>query len=118
VINRGRVLLVELGHEPLKGSCSLPGGVIEAGESFHEGVRRELLERISSGAGGRPEYHYVVIDYLCRVADGELLAAGDATKAEWVRAGDLHRYRIAENTLEVIRRAFRGTKGRRMGKAE
>ena len=67
----------------------------------------EVFERISPGERDRPEYHYVVVDYLCRVAGGVLRAGGDAAGAEWVRREDLDRRRITEGTLAVIRRAFR-----------
>jgi 8-oxo-dGTP diphosphatase len=123
VIRRGRVLLVQRGRAPLKGCWSLPGGALELGERIEDGVRREVLEetgltvkplkvfevfeRISPGERDRPEYHYVVVDYVCRVAGGALRPGGDAARAEWVRQEDLGRRQITEGTLAVIRRAFR-----------
>ena len=123
LLRRGRILLVQRGRPPLKGCWSLPGGALEVGERLADGVRREVLEetgltvkplkafevfeRISPGERGRPEYHYVVVDYLCRVAGGVLRAGGDAAGAEWVRREDLGRRQITEGTLAVIRRAFR-----------
>ncbi len=122
VIDESRVLLVERGSEPHKGLWSLPGGVLELGERVTEGIAREVLEetglrveplelaeiyeRIIPGAGGRPEYHYVLIDYLCRVTGGRLRAADDASRALWVERGSLPQYRITEGTLPVIERAF------------
>jgi 8-oxo-dGTP diphosphatase len=123
VIRRDRILLVQRGRAPLKGYWSLPGGALELGERLADGVRREVLEetgltvkplgvfevfeRISPGVRGRPEYHYVVVDYLCRVAGGAPRPGGDAERAEWVRQEDLGGRRITEGTLAVIRRAFR-----------
>jgi 8-oxo-dGTP diphosphatase len=123
IFRRGCVLLVQRGRAPLKGFWSLPGGALELGEHLAEGVRREVLEetgltvkpievfevfeRISPGERDRPEYHYVVVDYLCRLAGGVLRAGGDAAGAEWVRREDLGRRQITEGTLAVIRRAFR-----------
>ena len=128
ILDRGRVLLVERGREPLKGYWSLPGGVVEAGERLEDGIRREVLEetglavrplgifevfeRVNRDARGRLEYHYVLVDYLCRVESGELRAADDANRAEWVRRSDLRAYRITEGTVEVIERAFRDGKRR------
>jgi 8-oxo-dGTP diphosphatase len=99
VVDRGRVLLVRRGHEPLLGRWSLPGGLLELGEGLEEGVIREvkeetgldvepvqlikLLDRIHR-EGERVRYHYVIADYLCRVVGGELLAASDADEARWV----------------------------------
>src|SRR6478752_1994688 len=100
IIDSGRVLLVERGREPLRGYWSLPGGVLEVGEKLADGVRRETLEetglaielvgvveifeRIMRDATGAAEYHYVLIDYLCRVSGGELKAGDDVSKAIWV----------------------------------
>lgn len=123
ILRRGRVLLVERGREPLKGQWSLPGGVLEAGERLEDGIRREVMEetglavqplgifevfeRINRDEQGRPEYHYVLVDYLCRVTGGELHPADDVSRAEWVTPARLPEYRITEGTLAVIQRAFR-----------
>ena len=106
-----------------KGYWSLPGGVLETGETLEEGVRREVLEetgleiellavveifeRIMRDAAGAPEYHYVLIDYMCRVTGGTLSAADDVSRAEWVPRRRLPQYRITEGTLPVIEKAFR-----------
>ena len=117
------VLLVERGKEPLKGWWSLPGGLVEAGESLREAVCRELLEetglvvepesmveifeRIMRDGAGAAEYHYVLIDYVCRVTGGQLAAGDDVSRAAWVRECDLGLYRITEGTAAVIEKAFR-----------
>jgi 8-oxo-dGTP diphosphatase len=103
IVDRGRVLLVRRGQEPLKGQWSLPGGMLEVGESLTAGVVREvreetgltvetvelveLLDRIHRD-GERVRYHYVIADYLCRVADGELKAASDADAVRWVERSE------------------------------
>src|SRR5689334_24396508 len=100
VIESSRVLLVERGREPLKGYWSLPGGVLEVGESLSEGVRREareetgleieplsvieVFERILRDEAGAAEYHYVLVDYVCRVSGGELAAGDDVSGVRWV----------------------------------
>jgi ADP-ribose pyrophosphatase YjhB (NUDIX family) len=127
ILRRGRIVLVERGREPLRGYWSLPGGVVEAGERLEEAIRREVreetgldveplgvfevFERISRDSRGRPEYHYVLIDYLCRLRGGKLKPADDVASARWVSPAELNSFQITEGTLPVIRRAFR--QGRR-----
>ena len=122
VFEAGRVLLVERGSPPQQGSWSLPGGVLELGESLADGLRRELreetglevrvlevvevFERILQDGAGRVEYHYVLVDYLCEKAGGELRAGDDVRRAEWVERERLGEYEITPGTLEVIEKAF------------
>jgi ADP-ribose pyrophosphatase YjhB (NUDIX family) len=117
-----RILLVERGKEPLKGYWSLPGGIVETGEKLEDAIRREvaeetgldvdpyfmfeIFERIISDAEGKPEYHYVLMDYLCRRVSGEPAAASDVSQLAWVAEPELRGYRLTEGTLGVIERAF------------
>src|SRR5205809_2114809 len=100
ILDGDRVLLVKRGQEPLKGEWSLPGGAIEIGETLEAAVVREVREetcldvevgplvdvvnRITRDAEGRVDYHFVVVDYLCRPLGGTLACASDAAAAEWV----------------------------------
>jgi len=114
--------LVERGQEPLKGYWSLPGGILETGETLEQGIRREVLEetglevepqsifevfeRIMPDGAGKTEYHYVLIDYLCRPVGGSLQAASDVSRVVWVSQPELAQYRLTEGTLAVVERAF------------
>ena len=123
MMQRDRVLMAQRGKEPLKNWWSLPGGALEIGESLADGVRREvreetgleirplgvleIFERIMRDASGAPEYHYVLIDYVCRIIGGELAAGDDVCAVEWVRRRDLPSLQITEGTLAVIEKGFR-----------
>ena len=123
IFHRGRILMAQRGKEPLKGWWSLPGGALEVGESLDCAVRREvreetgleieplsgfeIFERIMRDEAGAPEYHYVLIDYVCRVTGGTLCAGDDVSRVEWVRPEGLKDLQITEGTLEVIEEAFR-----------
>ena len=124
IVQRNRVLLVERARSPLKGYWSLPGGVLETGELLEDGLKREVLEetgltikpvrivevfeRILRDSSGAAEYHYVLIDYLCRVTGGKLAPADDVSRAEWVARNGLSRYKITEGTRPVVERVLRG----------
>ena len=69
-------------------------------------ARFEVFERIMQDGSGRPEYHYVLVDYLCKVVGGELRAGDDVSRVEWVRRGSLAGYSLTEGTLGVIEKAF------------
>ena len=120
IIDRGRVLLIQRGQEPLKGEWSLPGGALELGESLTEGIMREVREetgllvaplkvvevfdRIVRDEQGRVRYHYVLVDFLCRVTGGTLACASDAAGARWATLDELAP--IQEFTARVIRKAW------------
>jgi len=123
IFNRDRILMVERGGEPLKGWWSIPGGLVETGELLEDAICREVLEetglevrpagmlqifeRIMRDPQGTVEYHYVLVDYVCRVRGGTLRAGDDVSRAEWVRRSDLKHLQITEGTLAVIEKGFR-----------
>jgi 8-oxo-dGTP diphosphatase len=117
-----RVLLVKRAHPPLKAQWSIPGGALEVGERVREAAVREAREetglivepgellgvydRILRNADERVEYHYVLIDFACRVVGGELEAASDAEQVRWFRREELAALNLAEDTQEVIQKGF------------
>jgi len=122
IVDRGRSVLVRRATEPLRGEWSIPGGVLEIGETLRAGAEREALEetglvvkagevlgvfdRVVPGEDGRTRFHYVLIDFLCERLSGELRAGGDAADARWVTLDDLQTIDIAEPAAGLIRRAL------------
>ena len=123
IFEGGCILMAQRGKAPLMGQWSLPGGLVETGESLENAVRREVLEetglevkplgvleifeRIMRNAGGAVEYHYVLLDYICRVTGGTLCAGDDASRVQWVERRALKDLHITEGTLAVIEKGFR-----------
>uniref|UniRef100_A0A7V4LC76 NUDIX domain-containing protein n=1 Tax=Desulfobacca acetoxidans TaxID=60893 RepID=A0A7V4LC76_9BACT len=122
VIFRGEeVLLVRRGQEPQKGAWSLPGGLVEVGESLTGALHREVLEetglrvtilgltavleRIYRDPEGGVPYHYILVDFACDYAGGELTPASDITGARFVSLAELDGLELPEFTAQVIRRA-------------
>ena len=122
IFEDGKLLIVERAGEPFKGYWSLPGGILECGETLEAGVRREIreetgleveplsvfeiFERILPDSQGKTEYHYVVIDYLCRRIGGTLAFASDVSGVAWVTEQNLRDYRLTDGTLSVVKKAF------------
>ena len=121
IFKGGEVLLVRRGQEPAKDAWSLPGGLVELGETLTAALIREIveetglsvkilgvsavLERIFPDPAGKIAYHYVLIDYACEYLEAELRPASDITAGQFVPLTDLDRFDLPQFTLEVIRRA-------------
>ena len=119
IFDRDRVLLVRRGHAPSLGEWSIPGGALEIGETLADGVKREVREetglvveplatvdvvdRIARDDAGRVQFHYVLVDFLCRVTGGSEACADDAVGLRWAAMDELEE--VAPFTREVILKA-------------
>ena len=128
IVEGGRVLLVRRDTEPLRGEWSVPGGMLELGEKLRDGVRREALEEtgvkvepgevldvfdsIFTDGLGKTQYHYVLIDYLCRVTSGEAQAGSDVSDVRWVSMEALPAMGLRESVEQVVRKGL-GQAGRK-----
>jgi ADP-ribose pyrophosphatase YjhB (NUDIX family) len=122
VVRGGRALIVKRAHEPRKGEWSLPGGLLELGESLQDAVRREIKEetgldivvgpiietfdRVHRDAAGRIRYHFVIVDFVCWSDQGEAVAGSDAEQVAWITGGQLDDYAVNQHAAAVIRRGL------------
>ncbi len=122
IIEDARVALVKRAHPPLQAQWSIPGGVLEIGELVRDAAIREAREetgltvepgdllgvydRVLRDFTSRVQYHYVLVDFLCRRVAGELAAASDAAEVRWFTREELPALHLAEDTFEVIRKGF------------
>jgi len=117
IICNGKILLEKRKNEPGKGKWSVPGGLVELGESVEQTVMREVeeetglevekpehidvVDNIIRDESGRVKYHFVIIDYFMKLKGGSLKAASDAEELKWVSLGDVEKY-----DLTITFRAF------------
>src|SRR5467141_4772705 len=122
IIEDERLLLVKRAHPPLQAEWSIPGGVLEVGELVREAAVREAREetglivepgellgvydRVLRNSEQRVQYHYVLIDFLCRRVVGDLAAASDAAEVRWFRREELPVLKLVEDTFDVIAKGF------------
>jgi mutator protein MutT len=120
IIKGGKILLIKRGNEPGAGQWTLPGGVVELGESLEEAVRREafeecgikievkeltgIVERVIRDDEGIIKYHFIIIDYTAQYLKGELKAGSDVTNANWVSLDMLDKYNLTEGLKEFLKK--------------
>ena len=121
VLVDGRIVLVRRAHEPLKGAWNLPGGGVELGETLREACAREVLEetglvvdvgpvievfdRIMRDPEGGVQYHFVLVDYVCRSVGGTLACGTDASDVALADPDALAEYHLTDKAIEVIGKA-------------
>ena len=117
-----KVLLAKRASEPSKGQWSLPGGIIEVGETHIAALKREIreeagleievgelvevIDRIVLDSEGRVKYHYVILDYWAEYKGGIARAASDALSIMWVDIGSLDSWGLSRETRKVISKAY------------
>ena len=117
------VLLVKRGKAPAVGKWSIPGGAVQLGERLEDAVIRELeeetglkvspqhiskvIDRIFRDAPGRVQFHFIIVDFLCEVLEGEPLPSSDAAAVGYFKISELDDLDLTEGTAEVIREAYR-----------
>jgi len=122
VLHGDRVLLVRRARAPSVGRWTLPGGLVEVGETTREAIAREVaeecgcairvidiagvVERIVRDDAGRVRYHYVLVDYLAYADSDAVVAGSDADEAQWVPVAEVERLDTTDGLLEMIRRAL------------
>jgi ADP-ribose pyrophosphatase YjhB (NUDIX family) len=113
IVNKGKIVLLKRGNEPGKGKWTIPGGLVDLGESVENAVIREakeetcldvedprLLDVVSNvdlDEQGKIKYHYVIIDYLVQVRGGTLTAASDAAELRWVPFDEVENYDLTSS---------------------
>ena len=117
VVRDGRVLVASRARPPLEGVFTLPGGLVEPGETLAEAAIRELreevgveaeivgfvgpVEMIEHDSSGRTKHHFVICAHAARWISGEGRIGEEALETRWVRPEELFLLRITAG-LEAI----------------
>jgi len=120
IICSGKILLEKRKSEPGRGKWSIPGGLVELGESVEQTVMREVKEEtslevdkpelidvvdnISVDGNGEITYHFVIVDYFVKLRGGTLKAADDAAELRWVTFDDVENYDLTKSFREFFQR--------------
>ena len=124
VVLRGeKVLLVCRAQEPCKGEWTFPGGVVELGETLRAAAEREVREEaglkvlagevvevvdtLVKARGGKLQYHYAIVDVICRYVSGKPEAGDDVSEVAWVPIAKALRMELADVTGRVLRKALK-----------
>ena len=118
ILRDGKVLIVRRARKPALGVYTLPGGVVEAGETLEEAVRREVREETAldiepvtlSGhrevvirdAQGRTERHFVILCFAARWLSGEPQLNDELDEARWIDPADLAGLKTTEGLAEIV----------------
>ena len=122
VFRRDRVLLVKRAHPPSQGRWSVPGGMVELGETIHDAAQRELREEcgieievgkvvnvvdiVIPDETGRIRFHYIVIDLLARYVSGEVHPNSDALEVLWATREELDTLDMHPLARKTTQQAF------------
>lgn len=118
IVCNGKILLEKRKKEPGKGKWSIPGGLVELGESLEQTVIREVheetclkvekpelidvVENINIDENGRVKYHFVMIDYFVKLKGGKLKPADDASELTWVALKEVEDYDLSKRFREFF----------------
>ena len=122
VFREGRVLIARRARAPLAGLYSLPGGVVEVGETLRQAALRELAEEVGLAAeilafvdhvepilfdGARVREHYVIAAFVARWLSGEARAGPEADAVAWVEPAEIARWPTTPRLPEIVEKAAR-----------
>ena len=118
VVRDGRVLLAARARPPLEGVFTLPGGLVEAGETLAETAIRELREEVGVEAemvgfvgpvevierdeDGRAKHHFVICAHAARWVSGEGTIGDEALEVRWLRPDELGSVRTTLGLERIV----------------
>jgi 8-oxo-dGTP diphosphatase len=122
IIRDGRVFIARRARGPALGVWTMPGGVVEAGETLSEALAREILEETSMTiepvalAGhrevvvrdddGKVSRHFVILCFASRWIGGETRLNDELDDSRWIRPAELGELKTTDGLAEIVAAAF------------
>jgi 8-oxo-dGTP diphosphatase len=122
VLRDGRVLVAVRGRGAMAGRYSLPGGLVEPGETLAEAALRELREEVGVEAevigfldhaeviqrddDARVKHHFVICAHAARWISGEPRTSDEALDVRWVTEAELAGLPTTPGLAGVLQKAF------------
>ncbi len=124
IVRDGRVLIARRNKGASTGAFTLPGGVVEAGETLRQAVIREIREEtgmaiepvalagqrefITRDEAGRVVRHFVILCFACRWMSGEgVPLLEELSELRWLRPAELAGLTTTEGLAEIVDSALR-----------
>jgi mutator protein MutT len=124
-IKDGKILLIRRAFEPGKGKWSIPGGLVEIGETLSNacvremeeetGIKIQVLELINGfdmivpDESGKIKYHYVLIDFLARPVGGTEKSSIEVLEMKWVTYEETRKMDMTNSARKALQELFGGT---------
>jgi ADP-ribose pyrophosphatase YjhB (NUDIX family) len=123
ILDGGKILLEKRKNEPGRGKWTIPGGLVELGETLERAIVREVeeetclecvkgevprlidvVDNIDVDEKSRVKYHFVIVDYIVRVRETQFRAASDAEDLKWVPLGNVEAFDLTSSFRVFFRR--------------
>ena len=120
LVQDGKILLEKRKNPPGKGQWSVPGGLVELGESIEQAVLREvkeetglevekpkhidIVDNVDLDEQGKVRYHFVIVDYFVKLKSGTARAASDAEDVRWIQLSDVEKYDLTRTFRAFFQR--------------
>jgi ADP-ribose pyrophosphatase len=127
ILHEHNILLVKRAQEPAKGEWSVPGGLVELGETIHQAAHREVWEEcsirvdivkqldvfefIENDDNNAVKFHYIVLDYLATYKSGDVSAQSDIEDARWFNSTELDNLNCSKSIKKLAYAAFESVQG-------
>jgi len=122
IVRDNKLFLARRAYGPALGRYTMPGGVVEAGETLTKALTREILEEtgmtiepvtlaghrevVARDAEGRIERHFVILCYASRWRAGEPTLNEELSEFHWISPQELAGFDTTEGLSEIVDEAF------------